>query len=246
MTILKNLTKKISFFDILSGLLIVFVLFVILIFFRREVKTIVVKVKVTDENPLYANTLPGNEFSYAFFPGDSENDELGRKISEIVSVDKYMLNPDRQVVYLNLKIKTTYNPRKKTYTYLGKTIAFGESYNFTFSKVRFTGLVVDFPGFQEGSKKVKRTRIVNTQLRWDNREFSDTYGVPNYIADSIKEGLFVKNSSNEILAVIRDVKIAPAKRTIITNYNQPISVLDPELKDVFYDDRTSNCNYRRC
>lgn len=225
--------NKISTIDIFVIIVCIVIIGIFYIVFNRYVTTVVVRFKITDDSPLYAKTLPGNEYASHFMVGDTEKDELGRTISEIVGIESYKINPDQTVVYLDIKMKAVYNPRKKQYSSQGKNIAFGETFLFSFSKIKFRALAVDFPGFLD-KKTIKPTKtIIRAQLRDSSRYFSDTYGIQPFIANAVKKNDIVTNSKGDILLKILDVSIKPATRTIINNTNA-YQQLDPELKDVYY------------
>jgi len=216
------------------GVVALLILLSIYLFFRRETRSITVRLKITDENVLYAQNYPRNEYAHSFLVGDTEKDELGRVTAQIVSIESYKLSQNIQVVYLDIQLKATYNPRKNIYTIRGKNIVFGESILFNFSKVRFRGLVTDSPVIQNDSRIKRKKVIVNTQLRYDNREFSDTYGVPEYLAYAVKKGDSIVNTKNDTLARVLEVNIVPAKRTTIDNFGAARIIEDPFLKDVYY------------
>lgn len=227
-----KISKSVSRLDLVILFVCIASILVFYIAFKRNVVFITARFKVTDDNALYANTLPGNEYATSFVEGDTEKDELGRTVSEIIDVETYKVKENQAVVYLDIKMKAVYNPRKKQYTVRGKTLSFGESFTFTLSKVKFKGLVVDFPGFRDTQNMKKITMKVIAQLRDPSRFFSDTYGVPLYIANAVKRGDVVTDSKGNVLLTVLDVLIKPAKR-IITN-TQTVQTLDPELKDVYY------------
>lgn len=227
-----SIFRSISFLDVLLVIGVTLVVLVFYLVFKRDVAFVTARFKVTDDNALYANNLPGNEYASSFMAGDTEKDELGKTVSEIVGVESYKITPDRTVVYLDIKMKAVYNPRKKQYTLRGKTLSFGESFTFSFSKVKFKALVIDFPGFRDSKTVTIKKIVVRAQLRDPSRYFADTYGVPWYLAQSIKKGDVMKDSKENILLKIVEVFTAPAKRTIINN--QAYQTSDPELQDVFY------------
>lgn len=246
-TFIVKTRKKLTLFDwifIIFGVIIIFSLY---FFFRREAKEITVRFKVAEEYSLYtmtmppvddisayASAVPNNEFSNSFSVGDTEKNELGSTISEIVGIEKYKISPGKEIVYLDIKLKTIYSPRKKTYSVRGKNILFGESFMFSFQKVKFKALVVNFPGFKsEGSIQNTKTRV-KAQLRNISRGFSDTYGVPEYIANAVKRGDSVTDSKGDVLIKVLDVSIAPAKRLVVTASGQSFLNEDPYLKDVYY------------
>lgn len=229
-----SIFKKLGTFDILFIAISILLIAGIYFIFKREVVYITARFKVTDENVFNAFNSPRDEYALSFVVGDTEKNELGKTTTEIVGIESYKKSPDRMVVYLDIRLKTTYNPRKNVYTVSGKNIAFGELFTFNFSKVKVKALVVDFPGFS-GYKNMKSgTTIVKAQLRYDNRQFSDVYGVPGYLAYALHPGDTVKDSKNNILAKILEIQVLPAKRTIVTGNGNSFQTNDPELKDVYY------------
>lgn len=225
--------KKISIIDAVAIAICIVVLSAGYFMFKRKVEPIIMRVKITDDNALYAKTLPGEEFANSFIVGDTEKDEAGRVVSEITSVDAYKVKSDQTVVYLNIKTNAVYNPNNNTYTIQGKNVAFGETFLFSLSKVKFRGLVVDFPGFRDQGVVKQTKTIVLAQLRDSSRFYSDTYGVAPYLANAVKKNDAVTNSKREVLLKVLDVSVKPAMRTI-TNNARTYQALDPELKDVFY------------
>lgn len=203
------------------------------LFFKRQVVFTTATFKVTDENILYQKTSPTNEFANSFMVGDTERNELGQVTSEIVGKEAYKLNPETTVVYLDIKFKATYNPRKRQYSVRGKTIIFGESVEFSFSKIKFKAIVVDFPGFRDPNSVKYTKTLVKAQLINESRYFSEVSGVRDFFASAIKINDTVKDSKGNVLVRILDVKIEPAKRVVMTNTGQPYIINDPSLKDVF-------------
>lgn len=230
----KLLLRKITLFDwifiVLSAIALVF----FYLFFKRDVTYITARFKVTDENILYATSSPGNEFASSFRVGDTEKDELGRTISEIVGVEAYKTIPEQQKIYLDIKLKAIYNPRTNQYTVRGKNILFGESLTFSFTKVRFKALVVDFPGFRDQADEETKKTIVKTQVRHESRGFSDVYGVPSFLADAVNKDDEVIDSKGNVLIKVIDKTVKPARRLVVNNSGQPFIVDDPYLKDVYY------------
>lgn len=232
--IVKNIKNNMTMFDWMLIILALITVIGLYTFFRRETKFISARFKVTDENVLYAKSSPRNEYATKFVIGDAERDELGRITSEITGVETYKTSPDTQVVYLDIKVKTIYNPRTKKYSFKGKNIIFGESFDFSFSSLYVRALVVDFPSLSEQAEVVKKKVAVMAQLRYGDRSYTDVYGVPEYLATSVKSGAEVKNSKGETMVKVIDVAAVPAKRLVINAAGRPLLVDDPYLKDVFY------------
>lgn len=227
--------RKLSLVDIVFVSVIFLLIMAFYLFFKRDVVFITVRLKVTDENPLYAISSPPNEYAESFIKGDREFDELGRPVAEIVNVDTYKTRPDQQVTYVTIKLKAVYNPRKQQYSVRGKNIAFGESFIFSFTKIRFRALVVDFPGFSDTTRIRPKIILVRAQLRDDKgRSYSDVYGVPDYIANAVKINDEVTSLSNHKLVRIIDITKEPAKRLTVGTNGQATIIEDPYLVDVFY------------
>lgn len=225
--------KKINLFDIAFIGIFFFAIFLIVFFLKREVTTIVVRYKVTDKNPLYAESAPSNNFALAFQKGDSEMGSLGKKVAEIINVESYNINPEKQIVYLDIKLEVVFNPRTKIYSFKGRPIVFGETHFFTFSNVRAEVMVVDFPGFLDGIVAIDEENILEMQIRYDSRNYSETYGVPDFIADKLSVGKQVKDNQGKIQAEIVEVNKSPAERTVVDQWGNVFITRDPRLFDVY-------------
>lgn len=221
---IKKLGKKLHPFDILFITATVIALIVFYFVFKRETVFITIRAKMIDKD----------EYTIGYINGDKEVDDLGRTVSEIVNVDSYKVSPFQQAVYLDIKLKVTYNPRTGVYSAKGKDILFGETFTFAFSKARFKGTIVDLPGLSKALKILDKKTIVKAQIRYEDRSFSDIYGVPEFFADAVKNGDTVVDTKGNILATILDVKKNPAKRVFVTSGGQSTIIDDPVLKDVYF------------
>lgn len=229
---IRTIYKRLSFWDklLLATFFLLGATFVV--FFRREIRHVTTTFKVTDKDVLYAITNPQEEFANAFTVGDTERNEFGQVISEIMSVNAYRVNPGNQVVYLEIRLKTVYNFRKNQYSMKGKPVIFGQSFVFNFSNVSFQAIVTTPPGFKQviGENKL----LVKARLRDESREFSDTYGVPDYVAGAVKAGDTMKDSAGKVLAQVKDVQVKPARRTVVVSTGRSVVIEDLDLKDVFF------------
>jgi hypothetical protein len=134
---------------------------------------------------------------------------------------------------LDMKLKVVYDPRKHTYSAQGKNIVFGEVFTFSLERIKFKALVVDFPGFNDSHVIKTSKTIVRAQVRVDSRYYSDTYGVPSFVAQAIKADDTVTDSKGNVLVRILDVSVESAKRVVVNQNGQPFIVNDPDLKDVY-------------
>ncbi len=231
---MKKNTKK--SYKILLANIIVVVIFglvsvILLRYFKTSTEWITVTFKITDDNPLYATTYPSFEFAKNYKVGEAQNNELGIKEAEIIKVDSYQSSVDQFVVYVDINLKASYDKRLGMYKFKGKPLVFGETQTFTFPSVRFEGLVVFSPNsdrLEETSELIR----VQGQLNYSRISFSETDGVPEYIADQIVEGKVMTDSENNVLVRIVKVEKTPAERMVVTNDGKLILQKDPKLIDV--------------
>lgn len=234
--LLQQLVKPLTLIDyiIFTTLLLGGILF--LLFFKRENTFIDIRLKVADPDIQRINRLHLDEYAVNFTSGDKELNEIGQTIAEIIQVDSYHLFPGTQATYLNMRVKANYNPKRNQYSIKGIPVAVGQSFTFTLSRVKFQGIVVNFPGAVPTAERINEKKLITVQLRDTERkysEYSNSYGVPYYIAEAIKMGDEIKDFRGNLLVKVLKVDIKSAKRTIITSDNRAITVTDPELKDVF-------------
>lgn len=220
----KKFSKKLHSFDIAFVALAIGILAIFYFAFRRQTVFITIRAKMEIKN----------ELAIGYVVGDKEVDELGRTVAQIESVESYIISPNLVGVYLDIRLKTVFNPRTGVYSSKGKDILFGETITVAFTKSRFKGVIVDLPGLSETLHITNKKTTVKARTNYDSRQFSDIYGIPDYLADSLKAGDTVTDTRGNVLAKILDVTITPAKRTVVTSNGQPFVVDDPELKDVSY------------
>lgn len=240
-TVLFNKIKPIDYV-ILSCAVFVFILF--FFFFKRENRIIDIRLKLTDSDVRSMGLRALDEYSTAFNVEDREYNELGQIVSEITRVDSYRTDPKKidtdfiqqqsQTVYLNIRAKAVYNPRKRQFSIRGKPISAGQSMVFNFANAKAEGIITDFPGFTSILDMPEKKLVVRAQLRDPSRFFSDTYGAPSFIAQAIHENDIVTDSNGVELAKVLNIEISPARRTVVSSAGSVSVVLDQELKDIYY------------
>ncbi|PIR58806.1 MAG: hypothetical protein COU69_03335 [Candidatus Pacebacteria bacterium CG10_big_fil_rev_8_21_14_0_10_56_10] len=231
--VLQNIISTLKPVDLVFIGFLLLIPLVIFLLFKRSVQEIVVRVEVTGENVFSEPTRPNIEYADSFQVGDVITNQLGQNVAEILDVTSYRITQDRRVVFLDVRLRTLFDPRKQQYFYQGKPVIFSEFMELDFRKAKLRGRIVDFPGFRDEDAPQGIMRV-RAQLRWENRQFSDVYGVPKFIADSIQAGDVIRDNRGQPLLKIIEVETNPAKRTVFTESGVPRIVQDPELKDVFY------------
>jgi len=231
---IKKLTKflaKLRLFDILIVCLFLILAAAFFVFFFRQSKYLTVKLKVTEKNVLYATTTPPSWFVYLFKPGMKEKDGLGRTNAEVLDVYFYDTSPTNKAVYLTLKLRTTYNGRSKEYKYKGTTVGIGEGIRVNLDKILAEGLVVDVDGLKGDYEEVYfqvRARLVD-----NSPVFSETTGVEPYLAEAIKVGDKIFDSSGKVMVEVLNKEVLPAQKNTFDDKGNVYQKFDPRKKDVY-------------
>lgn len=231
MKAIKKVLKKLTYFDIALIVLLTILFLGFFFFFYRKAEYANIRVKVTDQEVLYARTLPTTWYANQFVVGDVERDALGRVISEIVGIERFNVKSDKKVVYLDLRVRATYDTRTKLYSARGRPLIFGTPVRFNFSKVTFDGIVTEFPN----SSAQKNLKITNTKVTALLRGI-EPEKVPDEpeILKAVKVGDKIYDSNGKVLAEVLDLKIRPAERVTQTTQGELLLRHDPLYKDALF------------
>lgn len=217
------LVKKIKVFDLIVAVTLFIVALALFLLFYRRAEYINIRVRVTDQEVLYAQTLPKNWYARRFVVGDYELDTLGRKITEILNVERFAVNNEKDVVFLDLRVRATYDTRTKMYSTRGKQIMFGAPMRFNLQGITFDGVVTEFPRSQELYTYVDDYVTVRTLGR----------AVEPYVVASVSEGQTVYDSNKNELAKILKVESRPAEKVTTTDRGDLLLRYDPLYKDLY-------------
>jgi hypothetical protein len=219
---MKKFLSKISIFDFI--LLSVVALFAVLffVFFHRKAEFVNIRVSVTDRDVLYAQVKPKSWYAGQFQVGDVEKDTIGQPIAEIVNVETFNVTAEEKAVYLDIKVKATYDSRTQQYSSRGRVLNFGAPMRFNFSKVTFDGIVTDFPG-SDTDKNVQKGQTVFEGI---------VRAIEPSLAASIKKGDQVVDSNQHVLAEVTNVEVRPAEKVTPTAQGELLLKKDPLYKDV--------------
>jgi len=231
---MKKLTKffkEFKLFDILIIVLFLILAAAFFVFFFRQSKYLTIKLKVTEKNVLYASSTPPSWFVYLFKPGMKEKDGLGRTVAEVLDVYFYETAPANKAVYLTMKLRTTYNSRSHEYIYEGTAVAIGEGLRINLEKILAEGLVVEVEGLENPYEEVYFQ--IKGRLFEIAPIFSETTGVEPFVAESIKVGDKVFDSSGKLMAEILEKEVLPAQKNTFDDKGNVYLKFDPRRKDVF-------------
>lgn len=191
-------------------------------FFYRKAEYITIQVKVTNQEVLYANQLPKNSYARHFTVGDVERDAVGRVVTEIIGVESYPMSPDARVVYLDLRVRATYDTRTKMYSARGKNLMYGTPMRFSLNNVTFDGFVTRTPTTQAfGEKKIAVVEAIAP-------------GMSPTLANQVQVGDRVMNSYGETLATITSLKVLPADNITQNAQGDLLVRKNPIFKDVTF------------
>ncbi|MGD9129357.1 MAG: DUF4330 family protein [Candidatus Woesebacteria bacterium] len=220
--LISTIKKNISIFDLLVFSVLLLAIAFFFFFFYRKAEYINIRIKVTDRDILYARNQPTAWYANQFKKGVMERDAVGRIISEVTNVERFAINANTKAVYLDLKVRATYDSRTKSYTVRGKKMVFGAPMRFNLDDITFDGFVVDFPGmYQQGDVSQKKV-IVEVLAREIEPE----------LIGAIQIGDKIVNSNDELLAEVLDIQVSPAEQVVTTDRGDMLLRYDPLYKDL--------------
>lgn len=220
--IFKSFRRHVTIFDISVLIIGCIGLIAFFVFFYRRSEIITIRVKVTDQDVLYQRYEPTTWYANRFFVGDKELDTLGRTITQIIGVETFPIDSRHKAVYLDLKIKSTYDTRTKSYSSRGKKIMFGTPLRINLNNITFDGFITEFPGSDKNDSVIVKKASVQALAR----------KLEPSIAEAIHTGSKIYDSNNTLLAEITDVLIKPAEKVTTTDAGDLLLRYDPLYKDV--------------
>jgi len=212
MKILKKLFKSFTWFDYSALIIIAIVLFIAFFFFYRKSEYVDIRIKVTDQNVLYAQTYPQNWYANSFRKGDIERDLLGRVITEIIGVESFNVDNTEKAVYLDIRVKATYDSRTKLYSARGKNLTFGTPVRFNLSEVTFDGIVTEFPNSEIQENLIVIYKRADVLVKGEQKTKEGIEVIEPQVLESIEKGDKIVDSNGRLLAEVIDIKINPAEK----------------------------------
>lgn len=217
-----KIIKRLSIFDI--GLVVIIAVLGIsfFLFFYRKAEYVSIRVKVTDQDVLYARTLPATWYANQFHIGDIEKDALGRPITEITGIESFNMESNKKAVYLDLRVRAVYDTRTKRYSARGRNLMFGTPLRMNLSQVTFDGFITEFPG----SGYQKDLTITTSTVLVLGRKVEPS------LTDSVKIGDKVYDSNGVLLAEIKNIVVRQAEEVTQTDNGDLLLRSNPLYKDI--------------
>ena len=226
-----NLFKSLTWFDFMTFGILSLIILSASLFFYRKGEFVTIRVKVTDQNVLYAWNNPQNWYANRFQVGYIEKNTLGEVISEIIGVDSFNVESKNKAVYLDLRVKAVYDSRTKLYSARGKQLVFGTPVRFNFSEITFDGIVVEFPNSEfQKDLNVKNSKV-SALVRGFKTDGKLIESVEPQVLEKLRVGDKIVSSNGTVLVEIIDVKTYPAQRTIQNERGDLLLRYDPIYKD---------------
>lgn len=222
---LKSFFKnKITYFDFFFGIVFLVAIIVIFLLFYRKTEYVNIRVKITDQDVLYAYTDAQTWYANRFEAGDKEMDELGGVISQVTSVETFNTSINTKAVYLNMRIKAVYDKRTKLYSAKGINLVFGNTIKFNFPNVAFNALITESPStINQNGLTIEERRITVLIRGPDN--------VEPKLLEKIKKGDTITDSNGNTLAKVEDITLRPGQRITQTSRGDLLLKQDPYFKD---------------
>ncbi|MGA2910863.1 MAG: DUF4330 family protein [Candidatus Microgenomates bacterium] len=222
--------RKVTYFDFILGGVFIIVMLGVFLFLYRKNEYVNIRVKVTDQDVLYASTDPKSWYANRFEVGDIELDELGRTISQITGVETFNMSPDTKAVYLDIKIKAVYDRRTKLYSARGINLTFGNTIRFNFSNASFYALITESPGtLNQKDLTVEEKEI--TVLERGPALNSSADSIEPEVLEKIKKGDEITDSNGDTLAEVENVVLRPGQRVVQNAAGNLLLRYDPYYKD---------------
>lgn len=215
--------KRLTLIDYLVLLITVGVGLFFVFKFSRQEKTVLVDLT-------FERVSPGNNFfppeywqATKISPGDVVYNSLGNKIAIIKTVKQLpWRGGSRLYTYLTIEIAALYHKANRSYSYEGKPLAIGQSFNFLIGNTSYVGVVKNiYVESMPTTVKAKQTASVQLYCR----EYEPWH------AEAIRN-LSVKDQNGKVMAEVTNVTITPAQVAIETADGRIVEGRHPFKKDL--------------
>lgn len=214
-----------------------FVLATAVFFFLRRAVYAKVVLRVSQNDSLETNYGLPIWYVENLQVGAEQKDIFGRPVISIVKNYQYFDSTDKPVIYLTIKLLTTYDKKSGIYSYEGVPLLIGSYQNFKINDVLLRGVVHQVQNLDWKPEKKKfivegflNPAIINNQDPYVAEMAIE--GVLNYLGDKVIKGLKIFDSDGSILVDVLEVKKEPAWRKFIYQ-NKIVEVVDKDRKKVF-------------
>lgn len=237
----KLFNNKPKTIDIFGLLLILFVISLTYLLFNRKVEYLNVTLRLFNyEGSEYG--IGGNKprpwYVEQIVPGKKQKSGMGQTLVEIIDVYNYEGPSALQDVYVTLKIRAAQNRVNQQYVYNGSPLLIHDVRSFKVQDVLIAGEIVDIANNQDLNKREAGKFLISLDLfsqklgYYINNDSSVLLdGVKNHVAQSLVEGMTIKDSHENIVVKIKDVEKSYGIRSWVGN-NGYVETIDPNRTKV--------------
>lgn len=151
--------------------------------------------------------------------GQTAYNSFGEKVAEIYNIESFDTGGYKRRAFIDLRLKGAYEKKRQIYTYNFQPLQIGKPLDLTFGKHNVRGLItyIDKIEIDYKQKKIQvRLAQVNT-----------------WIAESIRNGIEMKDSQGRVLAVVESVEVRPYTYYEFSDIRgQMIKVTNPDFREV--------------
>lgn len=234
---MKKRLQNISTIDILSLFAIFFITSIIYFFFSRKTEYLNITVRLfNQDSPEYSldSNQPKAWYIEQIKKGKAQKSMFGETLIEITDVYSYPNGYVYNDVYVTLKVKAIQNKTTKQYVYEGSPLLIHDVKSFKIQDLLINGEIIDLnsqPREQARFKVIFELNDRRTNYDFVNNSQAMVKGIKNYIANLMKVGLTIKDSSDNELVKVNKVEKTPGLRVLATN-NGLINIQDPDRTQV--------------
>lgn len=226
----KSIVSLIGISGILGISIIVIIFVISAIFLLRESKYVDVLMRVSQSDGLDIWGRAPAWYVSNLKEGLTEKDFFGKDILTIRKIYEYPTNDNNKLVYINIRMLSTYNKRTGQYTYAGIPLLVGSYQKINLQGIYIPGVIyaVDEDNlFKTQNKMIIQgfldprnhdSYLVNKNYIQNNdMQFS---GVPSYVSKVLKPGLQM-SIDGHIIAEIQNINRTPVNSSSFPNNIYP-------------------------
>ncbi len=238
---IKQLIGKVGFLEAIGIALLLFIAASGYLFLSPKSSDVTVTVRLADKDLIWLDSgSPKGIPAEAIREGMVEKDLFGRTVAEVIRVvafdqprsESYYVN--KKTVYVTLKLRAAYNPKRDQYRYEGTLLQVGDWIRLTVQSTVINGIVVMLPA---KDRQELKWMTVKTQIKNEGpflyEPFNETTGIDRFAADAINVGDKATDSDGNVLAEVLDKRVQPASVMTGDQYGNIYDKKHPRKVDVF-------------
>jgi hypothetical protein len=224
--------------DILGVFLSVFLVAAAYFFLSRQVDYLNVTIRLFDyDGPEYAigSNRPRPWYVEQIKVGKKQKTGQGIVLAEVIDVYQYPGPSVYNDAYVTLRLRTAKNRITKQHIYEGSPLLIHDIRSFKIQDLLISGEIVDVV---EKNRQLHKFSVLLELVpqgvgswNFDNNSSALIKGVRKYIADVLKSGMMIKDSRDNVLVKVQDVKKQPGERSVV-GAGGYVSVADPDRTQV--------------